>query len=169
LWIALFAVAISLLAIFVALYASKRSRRAPQQLSPRELARIELQKLVVANWSKLDPKRYFVELTGIVRRFIERTTGVRAPEQTTEEFLHAIAGDRFFADEMQLRLREFLESADLVKFAGLKPSDKDMAQSLDRASCFIEAESATEHGRAALHDPTLNRETNHDYREQMSK
>jgi hypothetical protein len=138
-WIALLAVAISLLAILIAVLATKRSKAA-QQLSPRELARLELKKLVDDNWSKLDPKRYFFELTGIVRRFIERTTGVRAPEQTTEEFLQAIAGDQVFAEDIQLRLREFLESADLVKFAGLKPSEQDIAESLHRAGRFIEAE-----------------------------
>jgi hypothetical protein len=138
-WIALLAVAISLLAILIAVLATKRSKAA-QQLSPRELARLELKKLVDDNWSRLDPKRYFFELTGIVRRFIERTTGVRAPEQTTEEFLQAIAGDQVFAEDIQLRLREFLESADLVKFAGLKPSEQDIAESLHRAGRFIEAE-----------------------------
>ena len=33
---------------------------------------------------------YYMELTAVVRRYIERTTGVRAPEQTTEEFLHEV-------------------------------------------------------------------------------
>lgn len=138
-WIAIVAVAISILAAAVAIY-RKRQTLSVRLLTPLEQARFELQQLVQANWAKLDPKRYFVELTAIVRRYIERTTGVRAPEQTTEEFLRTIASDRIFSEDVQQRMREFLESADLVKFAGLQPSDKDISLSLDRANRFIESE-----------------------------
>jgi hypothetical protein len=138
-WISLLAVAIALMSI-LAVRLARRQTKPPTPLNPRERARSELKSLIQANWAKLDPKRYFVELTGIVRRFIEGTTGVHAPEQTTEEFLRAITNDRTFADDVQARLRNFLESADLVKFAGLKPSDEEISESLDRASRFIEGE-----------------------------
>lgn len=138
-WVILLAVAVCLLAVLTARMVTKRAKLVPQ-LSPRDLARQELRKLVEDNWSKLDPKRYYVELTGIVRRFIEGAMGIRAPEQTTEEFLIALARKRVFTDEVQMRLREFLESADLVKFAGLKPSDREIAHSLDSAGRFIESE-----------------------------
>jgi hypothetical protein len=138
-WISLLAVAIALMSI-LAVRLARRQTKPPTPLTPRERARSELKSLIQANWAKLDPKRYFVELTGIVRRFIEGTTGVHAPEQTTEEFLRAITNDRTFADDVQARLRNFLESADLVKFAGLKPSDEEISESLDRASRFIEGE-----------------------------
>lgn len=143
-WIALAVAVFSLLAVSLALILRKRSN-AQLRLSPRELARLELQQLVESNWSKIDPKRYFVTLTGIVRRLIESTTGVHAPEQTTPEFLRTIANDPVFDPQVQQRLQEFLESADLVKFAGLQPSDEHIRQSLDHAERFIEADLGSRH------------------------
>ena len=43
-------------------------------------------------WRRIFParglvKEFYLRLTGIVRQYVEDTTGIRAPEQTTEEFL----------------------------------------------------------------------------------
>lgn len=119
----------------------RRRHQQQQQLdqikSPRELAYLELQQLLQDNWAERDVKRFYVELTGIVRRYIERTTGILAPEQTTEEFLREIGQrDTFVADERQ-RLQEFLESADLVKFAAHQPRAEDLQESFQRAQRFV--------------------------------
>ena len=66
----------------------------------------------------------------IVRRYIERSTGVRAPEQTTEEFLREVNDNNLFPHETNARLGAFLESADLVKFAGYQP---DAGSALNKA------------------------------------
>ena len=66
-------------------------------------------------------KEFYVELTMVVRRYIERQHAVRAPEQTTEEFLAAAGRDRRFDAETVDRLKAFLEAADLVKFAAYRP------------------------------------------------
>ncbi|MGW8257852.1 MAG: hypothetical protein ACWGMZ_10240, partial [Thermoguttaceae bacterium] len=60
-------------------------------LSPGEVALMDLDKLLASGLDGMDVKLFYVQLTGIVRRYIEQTTGIRAPEQTTEEFLHQIA------------------------------------------------------------------------------
>lgn len=109
-----------------------------------------------------DVKRFYVELTGIVRRYIEQTTGVRAPEQTTEEFLREIgrskrvisqgeespregvSRDWLVAPTLVSALKDFLESADLVKFAAHQPQEKDIAGSFERAERFVRLESATQ-------------------------
>jgi hypothetical protein len=78
-----------------------------------------------------------VELTGLVRRYIERTQGIRAPEQTTQEFLAEIARRPDFPREEARRLRDFLESADLVKFAAYEPREEDTEESLHRARLFV--------------------------------
>ena len=80
----------------------------------------------------MHPAKRHVRLTGIVRRFIERETGIHAPEQTTEEFLRAISsGDVFSRDERD-RLREFLEVADLVKYAAHQPRKEDVEETFNR-------------------------------------
>lgn len=117
----------------------RRGRRvpAPPPLDPRELAQRELERLLQDGLAERDVKQFYVELTGIVRRFIERTTAVRAPEQTTEEFLREIGRQRMFPDDDRRRLAEFLESADLVKFAAHRPRREDIDESVRRARAFL--------------------------------
>jgi len=114
----------------------QRSLRQPQ-LSPTELAWLEMEQIVARKLADSNVKEFYVELTGVVRRYIERTTGVHAPEQTTEEFLREIVDDPVFEDSDQQRLRDFLESADLVKFAAFRPGASDVEASFERAREFI--------------------------------
>ena len=80
---------------------------------------------------------FYVELTAVVRRYIERTTGILAPEQTTEEFLVEISRKETFRPEERGRLKHFLESADLVKFAAHEPRKEDLEESFERAKVFV--------------------------------
>jgi hypothetical protein len=123
----------------IAWYLWKRSRKMQEekQLSPGELAYLELQQIIEKELAEREVKLFYVELTGVVRRYIERTRGVHAPEQTTEEFLREISAKGTFpADESQ-RLKWFLESADLVKFAAHEPRKEDIEESFRRAKIFI--------------------------------
>jgi hypothetical protein len=105
--------------------------------TPRELAAMELQRLWASFQQTEDVKVFYVELTATVRRYIERTTGVHAPEQTTQEFLHEISRRRDFPAEESARLKSFLESADLVKFAAYQPRRDDIEESYRRAKVFV--------------------------------
>jgi hypothetical protein len=106
-------------------------------LSPEELARLELEKLAQSGLTDTDLVQFYVELTAIVRRYIERITGIRAPEQTTEEFLREISRANTFDRVVNERLRNFLESADLVKFAAFRPGREAVEESFERAKIFI--------------------------------
>ena len=119
-------------------------QKAEPQLSPQELANRELRALISRKLSETDVKAFFVELTGIVRRYIERSTGVRAPEQTTEEFLREVNANNLFPHETNARLGAFLESADLVKFAGYQPDQEGIKQGTLRAKQFIELKANAE-------------------------
>ncbi len=115
----------------------RRKYEPEKQFTPQELAFLELQRIVQQELSDRDVKLYYVELTGVVRRYVERTTGVHAPEQTTEEFLREISSAEVFSGDEQDRLRSFLESADLVKFAAHQPAAHDIEESFRRAKVFI--------------------------------
>ncbi len=117
----------------------KRRRKALEAilLSPQELAYLEFQRLLQHDLARRDVKLFYVELTGIVRRYIERTTGILAPEQTTEEFLREISRKHTFSPEERGRLKHFLESADLVKFAAYQPRKEDLEESFQRAKAFV--------------------------------
>lgn len=112
-----------------------------KRLSPEELAFLEFKQLLERNLVDEDIKLFYVELTGIVRRYIERTTGIRAPEQTTEEFLHEIGNKAVFQGEDKTKLKRFLEAADLVKFAAFEPGKNEIEESFLRAKIFIGLES----------------------------
>lgn len=108
-------------------------------LTPEEVAREELRKLRESGLAQTDVKQCYVELTAIVRRYIEAVTAIRAPEQTTEEFLRQITTESTFSNETTRRLQYFLEAADLVKFAAQQPREEDVDESFLRADEFIES------------------------------
>lgn len=113
-------------------------------VSPEQLAKRELDALVARELHKTDAKDFYVELTGIVRRYIERTTRVSAPEQTTDEFLRATSDHPQFSMDERSRLQEFLESADLVKYAALNPDDNDIETAIGRARRFTTGKASNE-------------------------
>lgn len=121
---------------------SKLSRRVREyRMSPMERALSELQRLMSRNLPKRGLyKEFYIELTMVVRRYIERTHGIRAPEQTTQEFLAAAASHPIFTADVLVQLRTFLESADLVKFAGLEANTAMTDDAAAKARTYICAE-----------------------------
>ena len=131
-----------LLILALAVVATWRMRRAPvlateRRLSPREMALRRLDALWRNESVRAEVKDFYVELTDIVRQYIEGTTQIHAPEQTTEEFLREIGAGGTFSTEERQRLRDFLESADLVKFAAHRPGSADMEDAYRRARRFV--------------------------------
>ena len=90
-------------------------------------------------------KDFYVELTMVVRRYIERRHDVRAPNLTTQEFLEAAKGNAAFSDAAVAELKHFLESADMVKFAGVEATPEMADAATGKARTYLETdnESAT--------------------------
>jgi len=149
-WLWIGTVAGALVAAAIVVWRIRRGRAVSErQLTPEEMAQLELGQIVENKLAESDVKTFYVELTAVVRRYIERSTGVNAPEQTTEEFLRQIVDDAIFADEEQLRLKGFLEAADLVKFAAFEPQASDIESSIERARMFIQLRRETSPEAAA--------------------
>lgn len=87
-------------------------------------------------------KDFYVELTMVVRRYIERRYGVKAPKLTTEEFLRAAGDHASFPTASLAELKTFLESADLVKFAGVEATPEMTDGATDRARGYLNADGA---------------------------
>ena len=81
---------------------------------------------------------FYVELSSIVRRYLEDRFDLRAPELTTEEFLESVQQSPDLTRAHQSLLRDFLRQADLVKFAGVKPAAEDVERSIESANRFLE-------------------------------
>lgn len=125
----------------------KKARRAVRlrRMSPRERALFELAELMARDLVGHDRvKDFYFELTLIVRLYIERAHAIRAPEQTTEEFLVIVSKDPRFTPAVARRLREFMQAADLVKYAGITPDRASVDASLATARNYIETDSSPE-------------------------
>lgn len=81
---------------------------------------------------------WFVELSAIVRRYLEHRYEIRAPELTTEEFLLVATARPEMGDEHRGLLSSFLERCDRVKFAGYRPDAEESLATLAAARGFVE-------------------------------
>ncbi len=119
-----------------------RKKQAPvaqvRKKSPSEIAQESLAILLVEKLPEQGRfQEFYLRLTGIVRVYIEGTTGVKAPEQTTEEFLRAMRSQKLFSVEQAYQLQDFLEAADMVKYAGQSPTQEQVQSSIERAREFV--------------------------------
>jgi LPXTG-motif cell wall-anchored protein len=138
-WIAAIAV-VGVLAVLGYWVLRRRRRRPvePRRQTPEEIAHAALALLLAEDLPARGlVKEFYLRLTGIVRQYVEDTTGIRAPEQTTEEFLRDIRSRAVFPPDRSVRLADFLESADLVKYAGQMPGEGQIDQAIARAREFV--------------------------------
>jgi hypothetical protein len=126
--------------LYLALRLYRRLRRAIRlsQMSPRQRALLELEELASRHLIEQNLlKDFYFELTAVVRRYIERRHGIRAPEQTTEEFLTSAGADPRFPRATLEKLQEFLTAADWVKFANFKPGPEAGTRALESARQYV--------------------------------
>jgi len=81
---------------------------------------------------------FFVELSDLVRHYLEDRFDLQAPELTTEEFLDVVAGSPDLSQTHQGFLRDFLRRADQVKFARYLPDADYIEEILGAAGHFLE-------------------------------
>lgn len=83
-------------------------------------------------------KPYYTELAECIREYLENRFQMRVLEMTTEEFLESLTEDRTLAKNHQQILSDFLQSADLVKFAKCSPLPAEAEKSLTLTRQLIE-------------------------------
>ena len=137
--IALTAVAaLALLALLAWLVARwLRNRPAPPPPSARSVALRELEKLR-AQVQKLDPYAFSIALSDVLRRYIGAQYGLHAIEQTSPEFLAAIARAPQFTDDDRALLAKFLDRCDMIKFARIDATSTDSQELLASAIAFVQ-------------------------------
>ncbi len=178
--VALGGLAAASIAVLLLVRAFRRERPPPPPIPPHERAYRELEWLLGQGFiDRGELKEFFFHLSRILREYIEGRFALRAPELTTEEFLIELAtrrarrpalpgaaraeapppaspDGREFPPEQQRLLREFLQRADLVKFAKHVPGKEEIEGSFESAKRFIEetfAASATRAGGAGAPAP----------------
>ena len=117
------------------------------RMSPIERAWVELDRLIRKGLpGRGRYKDFYVELTMVVRRYVQRKYGIKAPHLTTEEFLRELSGRGDFAADRRAALQEFLESSDMVKFAGLKATPEMADAATDSARGYLKGDTVTGEG-----------------------
>jgi hypothetical protein len=119
-------------------------RRRPKSVAPPPripahlMALAELRKLGGENLiEKGEIKTFYQRLSDILRRYIENRFGLRAPEETTEEFLESLRYNETLNRNYRALLEAFLNECDLVKFAEYTPQTQDIQRAFDSCKSFI--------------------------------
>ena len=125
------------------LYKKHKNKEKPVIVSkPKEPAHIialrELQKLQDKKlWQNNKVKLYYVELSNILRTYIEHRFDIEALEQTSDEILASIKNINSNI-ELNEALRQILTLSDLVKFAKANPLPNEHDFSIKNVHLFVE-------------------------------
>lgn len=72
------------------------------------------------------PKPFVIAVSDTTRIYLEERFTFRAPERTTEEFLHELQRTDLLTRDQKESLGGFLQSCDLVKFAKYEPGEPEL-------------------------------------------
>lgn len=74
------------------------------------------------------PKPFVIAVSDAARWYLEERFNFRAPERTTEEFLHELQRTDRLTREQKESLGQFLAGCDLVKFAKYEPGESELRE-----------------------------------------
>ncbi len=126
--------AIGLYTLFRSRRPKTRTRESAFDIARRQLSALEGQGLPTGD----EVDTWYVELSAIIRTYLEDRYRVRAPELTTEEFLREAKQSAELRDEHRTLLSSFLAGCDRVKFAGYFPDEAESKAALVAAKRFVE-------------------------------
>jgi len=99
---------------------------------PRPAHEVALEALNALTASNLlnqgEIKEYYIQLSDIIRDYIERRYYISAPEMTTTQVLREMKQQHLEKDSIEM-MRTFLSSCDMVKFAKYIPSEAETEKS----------------------------------------
>ena len=116
-----------------------RGTAAATAVPPHIAALRALQRLrTAARATPVEIEAFYVEISHVLRVYLEQRFALRAPERTTEEFLRDLELGSALAREHKGELGQFLSQCDLVKFAAYVPSEHDHLATFAIAEAFVE-------------------------------
>lgn len=105
----------------------------PAQEALASLEEIKNRNLVVKGMFK----EYYFQVSGVLRRYIERRFSVPVTEKTTEEFISQMTRSSVLSDSQQSMVKSYLQHCDMVKFAKYEPSVEDTTRIFETAKEFV--------------------------------
>lgn len=138
--IGLILLAILLVVFLISVLLRKRSGASAEgpefRRSPLEIA-LERLHLLESEGSSMEADPFVVEVSDVVRDYLESSLKIPAKEQTSEEFLHELASRNSLPGILETNMPSFLEQCDLVKFARQALAQTQRTQLLDTASTVV--------------------------------
>jgi hypothetical protein len=129
--------------ITIIIYFATRKKTAPavprgpsktlQEITMEKLSGLDQQQL----WQKDKVKEYYIELTGIVRNYIEERFQTPAMELTTDELLYKVQRHRELQPYYDL-LSSILHTADLAKFAKAQPLPAEHMDAMEKSKQLVQ-------------------------------
>ncbi len=131
------------LMIFVVIYFLKNKKvLAPKPRGPVESLQDKTLRLLAeldskSLWQKKQVKEYYIQLTDIVRDYIEQRFRTPAMELTTDELLEKVKVHKDLVTYYSI-LSDILHTADLAKFAKAEPLPQEHLDTMDKAKLFVD-------------------------------
>jgi hypothetical protein len=113
---------------------TKMFRLPPHEIAHRELDHLINDRLI----EKGEIKLFYYRISAILRHYIENRFSLRAPEQTTEEFLFDLRQSPMLTNSQKQILKDFLNHCDLVKFARFQPDSDENSKTVQICREFID-------------------------------
>ncbi len=137
-WVWALVIGFLVVAALVLFFSTRGRKRSVFRINAYDKARHDLELLQSAGLPEIDElDAWYVELSSIVRSYLEHRFSVRAPELTTEEFLREARRAPELTTEHQDTLAAFLAGCDRVKFAGHQPSTEEQTSAIGSALKFV--------------------------------
>lgn len=127
---------VALVAAVVVWWRKKQAQLPPIPIIPAHVR--AKQRLQAALALIHDPRLFCIEVSGVIRIYLEERFDFRAPERTTEEFLLELQATRLLTPDQKQSLGEFLQSCDLVKFARYEPTESALRELHDSALRLVD-------------------------------
>ena len=137
LWVALAAIAVAAALFFASRYWRRKLSQPPPVVivPPHERARAKLQEALAL----MDqPRPFCILVSDTIRLYLEERFDFRAPERTTEEFLHELQATDLLQPAQKDSLGEFLSVCDMVKFARYEPGQAELQALHDSAVRLVD-------------------------------
>lgn len=127
LWVFLGVIVVAALAFWI-WYAMRRRRNEAPITPPVPAHVLARQRLEAALDLIQQPKPFIITVSDTLRTYLEDAFRLRAPEQTTEEFLIELQHSARLSEGQKTSLGDFLQSCDMVKFAKYEPRQSELRE-----------------------------------------
>ena len=133
-------VAVMVLAGVIASFVSRHLAKRSAELAPSSPPPPH-----VVAWDRLqralglihEADRFCVEVSLIIRDYLEQRFDLHAPDRTTEEFLFELQSSRRLSQGHKQLLADFLGACDMVKFAKAEPPEQELRELHEAASRLV--------------------------------